>query len=110
MTAEDRLEAAIERASDGGWVVRVPLRREDVRIEKRTVIAERLLIGRRQVQDVERVDAEVQRERLRVNGDDVDATLPLETTTRLDQREHRSTMAPAQDTLAGNGMEQQPLR
>ncbi|GAC1318426.1 MAG: hypothetical protein NVSMB2_13230 [Chloroflexota bacterium] len=110
MMAEDPLGAAIERSTGGGWVVRVPLRREDIQIEKRTVIAERLLIGLRQVPDVERVEAELRRERLRVEGDDVDATQPLEATTRLDRGDRRRMMAPAQDTLAGNGMEQEPLR
>ena len=110
MTLVEQMGGAIERAPGGGWMVRVPLRREDVRIEKRTVIAERLLIGQRQVRDVEHVEAELRRENLRVDGDDIDATQPLEATTRLDDGQRRPMTAHAHDTLAGNGMEQEPLR
>lgn len=97
MSAQDQFEAAVERAASGGWVVRVPLRREDVRLEKRTVIGERLLIGRRQVEDVEHVEADLRRERLRVEGEDIDATQSPEATTRLDRGAHQQAVASADD-------------
>ena len=89
------LEARIERTASG-WSIRVPLRREEVVVEKRTVLAERVVIRRSAVEDVRHVDATVKRERLRVDSHDPDATQPLE-------------RPPHHDTLAGSGMEQEPL-
>ena len=89
------LDAHIERVA-GGWHIRLPLRREDVRIDKRTVVAERVVIRRASVEDVRRVEADLKRERLRVDSHDPDATQPLETPAH-------------HDTLAGSGMDQDPL-
>ena len=89
------LDAHIERTANG-WYIRLPLRREDVRIDKRTVVAERVVIRRASVEDVRRVEADLKRERLRVDSHDPDATQPLETPDR-------------RDTLAGSGMDQDPL-
>jgi uncharacterized protein (TIGR02271 family) len=80
-------EATIERA-ENGWSIRLPLRREELRAEKRTVVAERLLIRRKEVADVAHLEATVRREELRVSGSetpvhDLDVTQPLDTTTRL---------------------------
>jgi stress response protein YsnF len=89
------LDAHIERTANG-WYIRLPLRREDVRIDKRTVVAERVVIRHASVEDVRRVEADLKRERLRVDSHDPDATQPLE--------------KPAHhDTLAGSGMDQDPL-
>ncbi|HEY0584131.1 MAG TPA: DUF2382 domain-containing protein, partial [Chloroflexota bacterium] len=66
---EAALEAAVERSGQS-WTIRLPLRREELRVEKRTVIAERLIIRRQTVADVARVQANVRREELRVEGDD----------------------------------------
>jgi uncharacterized protein (TIGR02271 family) len=88
------MDAHIER-TPGGWHIRLPLRREEVRIDKRTVVAERVMIRRASVEDVRRVETSVKRERLRVDTQDPDATQPLE--------------RPAHhDTLAGSGMDQDP--
>jgi uncharacterized protein (TIGR02271 family) len=89
------LDAHIERTANG-WYIRLPLRREDVRIDKRTVVAERVVIRRASVEDVRRVEADLKRERLRVDSHDTDTTQPLETPAH-------------HDTLAGSGMDQDPL-
>ena len=89
------VEAQLERTRDG-WHIRLPLRREEVRIDKRTVVAERVVIRRASVDDVRHVEAELKRERLRVDSHDADATQPLE-------------RPPHHDTLAGSGMDQDPL-
>ena len=89
------LEAHIERTANG-WSIRVPLRREEVVVDKRTVLAERVVIRRSAVEDVRHVEAAVKRERLRVDSHDPDATQPLE-------------RPPHHDTLAGSGMDQEPL-
>ena len=89
---------AVDR-TEHGWSIRVPLRREEIRIEKRTVIGERVLIRRRPVADVERVKAQLKREELSVEGHAMDTTQPLDTTTRMPH-----------DTLAGSGMEQETTR
>ena len=69
------LDAHIERTANG-WYIRLPLRREDVRIDKRTVVAERVVIRRASVEDVRRVEADLKRERLRVDSHDPDAMGP----------------------------------
>lgn len=111
MSAQTQFEGVVERAPSGGWLIRVPLRREDVRLEKRTVIAERLVISRRQVQDVEQVQADVRREQLRVDGDDIEATQPLETTTRLDREAHRERLVSStHDSVAAERTQSERLR
>ena len=89
------LDAHLERTPDG-WHIRLPLRREEVQIDKRTVVSERVVIRRAAVGDVRQVSANVKREQLRVDEHDADATQPLE-------------RPPHHDTLAGSGMEQDPL-
>jgi stress response protein YsnF len=94
-----RTEARIER-TDSGWSIHLPLRREEITLDKRTVVAECVVIRRARVHDVERVQRDVKHERLRVDASavrhDLDATQPIDT-----PRPH--------DTLAGTGMEQDPL-
>ena len=95
-------EAHIDRL-ESGWAIRLPLRREEVRLEKRTVVGERVVIRRARVPDVERIQSNVKREQLRIEEQelarphDPDATQPIE-------------VAPPHDTRAGTGMEQEPLR
>ena len=91
----ESLDAHLERTPDG-WQIRVPLRREDVQIEKRTVVGERVVVRRAAMNDVRQVSASVKREQLRVAEHDADATQPIE------RPSHR-------DTLAGSGMDQDPL-
>lgn len=59
------LEAAEEATADGR-IIRLPLRAEQVRVEKQTVIRERVVVRSRHVEEVARVAAPVRRERLRV--------------------------------------------
>jgi uncharacterized protein (TIGR02271 family) len=60
------LEAAIT-PSEHGWEIRLPLRREVVRVEKRVVVAEEVTIGRERHTEERRVEATARRERLRVD-------------------------------------------
>jgi stress response protein YsnF len=99
---EAALEVAVERSGQS-WTIRLPLRREELRVEKRTVIAERLIIRPQVVPDVARVEANLRREELRVEGDDqppvqhpvrerrrdLEETLPLDATTRLGVQQDR---------------------
>jgi stress response protein YsnF len=95
-------EAHIDRL-ESGWSIRLPLRCEEVRLEKRTVVGERVVIRRARVPDVARVQSSVNREQLRIEEqelpatDDLDATQPIE-------------VARPHDTLAGTGKDQEPLR
>ena len=89
------LDAHLERTPDG-WQIRVPLRREDVQIEKRTVVGERVVVRRAAVNDVRQVSTDLKREQLRVHEHDADATQPIERPLH-------------HDTLAGSGMDQDPL-
>ncbi len=59
------LEAAV--ASTGlDWIIRLPVRAEHVTITREVVVRETVVLRRRQVDDIARVDATVQREQLRV--------------------------------------------
>jgi stress response protein YsnF len=95
-------EARIDR-SESGWSIRLPVRREEVRLEKRTVVGERVVIRRARVPDVARIQGSINREELRVEAHesprphDMDATQPID-------------VARPHDTLAGTGMDQEPLR
>ena len=60
------LDAAMT-ATEDGWDIRLPLRREAVKIEKRVVVAEEVTIGRQRHTEAERVQVTVRRERLRVD-------------------------------------------
>jgi len=102
MTEADALptEARIER-TQSGWSIHLPLRREDVSLDKRTVVGEEVVVRRAREADVQRVQADIRREVPRVERfdkarHDLDATQPLEPTH-------------PHDTLAGSGMEQDPL-
>ena len=57
--------------SERGWVMRLPVRAEQIMIAKQTVVHERVIVRRRQVQDRVRMDATTRREQLQleVEGD-----------------------------------------
>jgi hypothetical protein len=57
------LEAQIER-SNGGWRIRLPVRAEQVKVEKRVVVAEEVRIWKDRVPEVARVEGDVHREEL----------------------------------------------
>jgi uncharacterized protein (TIGR02271 family) len=54
--------------SENGWVIRLPVRAEQVTVRKQVVVRQRVLVRRRVVRDVARVQAEVLHERLRVDA------------------------------------------
>ncbi len=72
------LEAKLEPAPRG-WTVRLPVRAEEVRVEKQTVVVEEVVVRTRPVQETVRVDETVRREELRVETTgDVDPTVPID--------------------------------
>jgi uncharacterized protein (TIGR02271 family) len=62
-------EEAERHLGGPGGEIRIPLYGEEVEITKRPVVAERLRIRKRAVEDVREVAAEVRRERARVEGE-----------------------------------------
>jgi uncharacterized protein (TIGR02271 family) len=48
------------------WSVRLPVRAEQIRIEKQTMVVEEVAVRRRQRREVRRLDESVRRERLQV--------------------------------------------
>src|SRR2546423_6935912 len=62
-----RLPLGAARSRSGqGWVIRLPVRAEAVMVTKEVVVHERVVLRRREVDDVARVEATVRRERLQV--------------------------------------------
>ena len=59
------LEAHVEPTA-GGWSIRLPLRAEDVTVDKRTVVVETVTVRRGQVEEVMQHDETLRRERLRI--------------------------------------------
>ena len=59
------LEVEIEPTA-GGWSIRLPLRAEDITVDKRTVVAETVTVRRGQVKEVVQRDETIRRERLRI--------------------------------------------
>jgi hypothetical protein len=71
------LERPLQRLACG-WAIRLPVRADHVRIEKRTVIVERVTVRRAPIADTVRVDDRIRREEVRIEtGGDVEATQPL---------------------------------
>ena len=64
------VEAGTARdASIGEDEVRIPLREEEVVIDKRPVVKEELVVGKRVVEEKENVEADVRRERVDIEGE-----------------------------------------
>jgi Domain of unknown function (DUF2382) len=62
-----RLPLGAARSRSGqGWVIRLPVRAEEVMVTKEVVVRERVVLRRRELDDVARVEATVRRERLQV--------------------------------------------
>jgi hypothetical protein len=59
-----------EVRSDRGWSVRLPVRAEQVSVDKQVVVYERVQVGRHEVQDQVRLHANIRKEELRVAADD----------------------------------------
>jgi len=66
-TAMLPLESSAVAFNERGWEIRLPVRAEEIAVEKQVVVRERVVVGRREVDDVEHVDASVRREQLRVD-------------------------------------------
>ena len=62
-----RLPLGAARSRSGqGWVIRLPVRAEEVTVTKQVVIYERVVLRRREIGDIAPVEATVRRERLQV--------------------------------------------
>ena len=73
------LEARVERAG-AGWRIHLPLRAEQVRVEKHSVVAEQVVVRKRTIEDQVTVDEDLRREELDVDPETVagyDATEPI---------------------------------
>jgi len=63
--------------TDESATIQVPVREEQVSVDKRTVVTEEINVGKRQVQDTERLSGTVRREEARVDVDgDVETNDP----------------------------------
>jgi len=60
---EPPLDAAVQQLSNG-WSIRLPVRAEEVRLEKRVVVYEEVEIRREYIEEVEHIDETVRREEL----------------------------------------------
>ena len=73
-----------------GETIRVPVREEQVEADKQTVVREEIEVGKREVQDTERVAGIVRREEARIeNEGDVDVRREGAERTRRDDRTTR---------------------
>jgi uncharacterized protein (TIGR02271 family) len=61
------LEASVQRTDSGGWRVRLPVRREEVCVEKVTVVTEEVDIRLERIETVDRLDADLRQEELVVD-------------------------------------------
>jgi uncharacterized protein (TIGR02271 family) len=71
-----REELVVERRSGSGQVssadikegqeIRVPIKEEQVKVEKQTVVAEEVSVGKRKVKDTEHVAADLRKEEIKV--------------------------------------------
>ena len=63
----------------GGWAARLPLRAEEVTIDKQTVVVEEVAVRRRQFKEVVRPSETVRREELRLEtAGELEATQPID--------------------------------
>ena len=66
------LDARVERAGSG-WRVRIPVRAEQVHVEKQSVVAEQVVVRKRTTEERARLDADLRREELEVDSDGASA-------------------------------------
>ena len=63
----------------GGWVVRLPLRAEEITVDKQTVVVEEVAVQRRQLKEVIRPSETVRREELRLEtAGELEVTQPID--------------------------------
>ena len=60
---------AIPGHAELGWSIRLPVRAEDIRIEKQTLVYERVVVRRASLRDVTRLETSIRREELEVSTD-----------------------------------------
>jgi stress response protein YsnF len=60
---------ATQTRTEQGWTVRLPVRAEQVRVSKEVVIRERVVVRRRAVEDLARVEGKISREVLHLQTD-----------------------------------------
>jgi len=75
------LDARVERVGSG-WRVRLPVRAEQVHVEKQSFVTEQVVVLKRWTEEQASVDADLRREELDVDGDrdpasSYDATEPI---------------------------------
>jgi len=71
------LDARLEHTSKG-WSIHLPLRAEEVAVDKEIMVAEEVVVAMKPVQEVARATAIVRREELRVDTEgQLDETRPL---------------------------------
>jgi hypothetical protein len=68
----DHPGVTVERAADGGEVIKVPIVEEELVVERRPVVREVVVIRKHPVQETRAVDAELRRERLEVDRRDAE--------------------------------------
>ena len=67
----DAARVTVERTADGGEIVRVPIVREELVVERRPVVKEVIVIRKRAAREEQVVEADLRRERLEVDRRDL---------------------------------------
>jgi uncharacterized protein (TIGR02271 family) len=57
-------------SASSGWSLRLPVRAEHVTLSRQVVVCERVVVTRRRIEEVARVQAELRREELRTSTTD----------------------------------------
>lgn len=78
---------AMQSRTDQRWTVRLPVRAEQVSVSKQVIVRERVVVHRRTVEDVARVDGQVSREVLRL---ETESEVELESIDAATRRGGRS--------------------
>lgn len=83
-----------------GEVIRIPLREEQVVVEKRPVVREEVRVGKRVVQETERVDGEVRKEEVRIERIECEANGSVPAAVRgAEEAQPRGARALSEDGL-----------
>ena len=67
-----RLEPNVTE-DERGWMMRLPVRAEEIQVEKRAVIYERVVVRRASLRNIVRLEDTIRREELEIDGDLADA-------------------------------------
>ena len=74
--AAGHLGVTVERTADGEEIIRVPIVREELVVERRPVVKEVLVIRKRAAHDDRVIEADLRRERVDVDRTDLDRGEP----------------------------------